>query len=168
MLKETAKEPETKKVTTWRPLWNPGSIERSMERMFKDFFREPRFNFGWPMELRTPVTELSLEVPKVEIYEDKNDVVVKAELPGMKKEDLDISFQGDILTIRGEKKSEQKEERKGYYYSERSYGAIERSIEIPEKIVPDKIRASFKDGVLEVRLEKSEEAKKRETKIKVE
>lgn len=165
MLKE--KEKGIRETTPWRPFFNPTRFEHAIERMFQDFWKGPRFSFGWPEELHRG-GESGLTIAAVEIYDEKDDVVVKAELPGMKKEDLEINLAGDILTIKGEKKREEEVKEKDYYYSERSFGSFERSIDIPQKVVPDKVRASFKDGILEVRLQKSEEAKKKEIKIKVE
>jgi HSP20 family protein len=168
MLKEKDKEKEVREITPWRPFFSPTRIEHEIERMFQDFWKGPRFSFGWPEELRLRKGKLGLQVPAVEIYDEKEDVVVKAELPGMKKEDLEINLAGDILTIKGEKKREEEAKEKDYYFSERSFGSFERSIDIPQKVLPDKVRATFKDGILEVRLQKSEEAKRKEIKIKVE
>jgi HSP20 family protein len=168
MLNEKEKEKGGRTVASWKPFPNLLRIENEMERMFRDFWKGPRFSFGWPEELRLRNSDVSLQVPAVEIYDEKDDIVVKAELPGMKKEDLEINLAGDILTIRGEKKKEEEVKEKDYYYSERSFGSFERLIDIPQKVLSDKVRAIFKDGVLEIRLQKSEEAKKKEIKIKIE
>lgn len=165
---EKGKEKKVQEMSPWRPFLGPTRFQQEMDRLFRDFWREPRFSFGWPEALRLRNEEMALQVPAVEIYDEKEDVVIKAELPGMKKEDLEINLAGDILTIKGEKKKEEEVKQKDYYYSERSFGAFERSIDIPQKVVPEKVRASFKDGVLEVRLQKSEDAKKKEIKINVE
>ncbi|MFI5303360.1 MAG: Hsp20/alpha crystallin family protein [Nitrospiria bacterium] len=164
---EKAKEKEVNEVTPWRPFFNPSRFQHEMDRMFRNFWREPRFSFGWPEGLRMRNEGLIPEVPAVELYDEKDEIVVKAELPGMSKEDLEINLAGDILTIKGEKKKEEEVKEKDYYYSERAYGSFERSIDIPQKVVPEKVSASFKNGVLEVRLQKTEEAKKKEIKIKV-
>lgn len=168
MEKEREKEKGVREMTPWRPFFRPSRIQNEMDRMFRDFWKEPRFSFGWPEGLRRRNEEFSIEVPAIEIYDEKDDIVVKAELPGLKREDIEINLAGDLLTIKGEKKKEEEVKEKDYYYSERSFGSFERSVEIPQKVLPDKVRASFKDGVLEVRLQKSEEAKKKEIKIKVE
>ena len=102
------------------------------------------------------------------MYEEKDDVVVKAEIPGMKKENLEINLSDSHLIIKGEKKQEEEVKKKGYYYSERSYGSFMRSIDLPNEVKSEKATANFKDGVLEVRLPKTEEAKRKEVKIKVE
>jgi HSP20 family protein len=139
-------------------------MERDAERLFGDFFRKPFWGLTWPDRFR----EVGFREPVIEIYEEKDDVVIKAEVPGMKKEDLDINISGTLLTIKGEKKQEEELKKKGYYYSERSYGSFLRTIDLPKEVQSEKVRAVFKDGVLEVRLPKTEEAKRKDVKIKVE
>ena len=168
MAKGKGASTETKTITPVWPLWSPNLIVKEMDRMNRDFFRGPWFSFDWPKEFLSRIGNFGFQTPKIEIFEDKNDVVVKAELPGIRKEDLEVNLQENILTIRGEKKVEEEEKKKDYYYSERSYGTFERSVEIPEKVIPDSIKASFKDGILEIRLGKSEEAKRKEVNIRVE
>jgi HSP20 family protein len=143
-----------------------GDLERRferMERLFEDFFGRP---FGVHMPSLRPWRSAAEEVsPSVDIFEDGNDVVVKAELPGMKKEDLEVNFTDGALIISGEKKQEEKVEKKDYYRMERSYGGFTRSFRLPADVQGDKARATFKDGVLEVRVPKTGEAKKKEKKI---
>ena len=157
------KEKETREVTPWKPFSELSRIEREAERMFGDFFRRPLWGFNWPERFR----EVGFREPAIEVYEEKDDVVVKAEIPGMKKEDLEINISGTLLTIKGEKKQEEEVKKKGYYYSERSYRSFMRTIDLPKEVHIDKAYANFKDGVLEVRLPKTEEAKRKEVKIKV-
>lgn len=138
------------------------------ERWFEDFFRRPFSLMGpswWP-RLRMP--EMEEVTPSVDIFEDRDDVVVKAELPGMKKENIDVSLTDDAITISGEKKKEEKVEKKNYYSFERSYGSFTRSFRLPTEVQTDKAKARFEDGVLEIRIPKTEEAKKKEKKILVE
>ncbi|MBI5197476.1 MAG: Hsp20/alpha crystallin family protein, partial [Nitrospirae bacterium] len=92
----------------------------------------------------------------------------KAEVPGMSKEDIELTITGDTLTIRGEKKKEEKIEEKDYYYSERSVGSISRTVELPVEVAADKVNAILKNGVLEIRLPKLESSKRKEIKVKVE
>jgi HSP20 family protein len=134
-----------------------------MERWFEDFFRRP---FLAPLlpRLRFP-EEVS---PSVDVFEDKNDIVVKAEIPGMKKEDLDVNISEDAVTITGEKKSEEKVEKKDYYCCERSFGSFVRRIPLPVETQTDKAKASFKDGILEIKIPKTEEAKEKVKKITIE
>ncbi len=111
---------------------------------------------------------MELEAPAVDLFEDKNDIVVKAELPGMEKENVEVKLTDHTLTIKGEKKKEEEIKEENYYRSERSYGSFIRTLELPTDVHADKVKASFKNGVLEVRLPKTEEAKTKEFKVKVE
>jgi len=101
------------------------------------------------------------------VAETKNDIVVKAEMPGLDPKDIDISLSDGLLTIKGEKKQEREEKEENYHLVERSYGSFARSVRLPGEIQSDKISASYKNGVLKVTLPKSEAAKKKEIKIKV-
>ena len=98
-------------------------------------------------------------MPAVDVFEKEDKFVVKAELPGMKEEDVDVSVIGDTLSIKGEKKTETEIKDENYYRCERSYGSFYRSIPIPSNVDANKIEASFEDGVLEVALPKSAEVK---------
>ncbi|MGE5819045.1 MAG: Hsp20/alpha crystallin family protein [Deltaproteobacteria bacterium] len=163
---EKAKEKETKAVAPWRPFMDLSRWERDMDRMMDDFFTR-RMRPWWPERwLISPDSEVV--APNVDVYEEKDDIVVKAELPGMEKNDIEVNIQDSQLTLKGEKKKEEKIEQKDYYRCERSYGAFFRSVELPQDVQADKVKASFKNGILEVRLPKSEEAKAKEIKIKVE
>jgi HSP20 family protein len=162
--KEKEKEKATREVVPWRPFSDLAGMEREMERMFEDFIGRP-WGIRWPERLRT--WELGFRGPAIEISEEKDDVVVKAELPGMKKEDLEVNISGNLLTLKGEKKKAEEVKEKGYYYSERSYGSFTRTVEIPKEVLPEKALASFKDGVLEIRIPKTEEAKRKQVKIQV-
>jgi HSP20 family protein len=104
----------------------------------------------------------------LDLYEDNNDeIVVKAELPGMSGDDIRVSIIDNILTIRGEKKKEEEESGKDYYRSERMFGVITRAVKLPGEVNPEQVRAVFKDGVLEVRLPRNPEAKKKQIEVKV-
>lgn len=92
---------------------------------------------------------------------------LQVDLPGMKKDDVAIDYSDGILTISGERSDEREDQRRGYYLSERSYGAYERSFRVPESVEPDNISAEFRDGVLTVKLPKSEEARKSSRRIDV-
>ena len=105
--------------------------------------------------------------PRVDVTEDNYNLYVHAEIPGVDKKDIKINVTGDILTISGEKKTEQRDEKKNYYRIERSYGSFSRSFTLPAEISVDKINAGFKDGVLHVTLPKTEEAKIVEKQIEV-
>jgi len=97
--------------------------------------------------------------PSIEVFEKEDKLVVKAELPGMKEEDIDISVVGDTLTIKGERKAESEVKEEDYYCCERSYGSFSRSIAVPSSVDANKIEANYEDGVLEVSLPKAPEVK---------
>ena len=106
--------------------------------------------------------------PTIDIFEESNDVVVKAELPGIKKEDIDVKVTDTTITISGEKKKEEKVENKDYYRMESSYGSFTRAFSLPSEVQTDRVKAQYKDGILEIRIPKTEEAKKKEKKVMIE
>jgi HSP20 family protein len=106
--------------------------------------------------------------PAVDVTETKGEIVVNAEISGVDPKDIEISLSEGILTVKGEKRQEAEEKEKGYHLLERSCGAFTRSIRLPAEVQSDKITASYRNGVLTIVLPKSEEAQKREIKIKVE
>ncbi|MDB6023570.1 MAG: small heat shock protein Hsp20 [Pedosphaera sp.] len=138
--------------------------------------------FGGLFELRnelhrlieSPLAELArgsqlLRVwnPAVDVYEDEQNVVVKAELPGLKKEEIQVSLEDGALSISGERKSEQKVEGAQTYRSERFAGAFQRSITLPSAVKNDGVKADYKDGILTVTLPKAEEAKRKQIEVKI-
>ncbi len=160
-----AKQEIKKEVAPWRPFSEMSRWERDMERVFDDFL-----GHRWPVlgERWWPSQAVGLSIPAVDLYEEKDEIVAKTELPGVAKEDIQVNITDHMLTIKGEKKREEETKEKNFYRSERSYGAFSRSIELPSEIHAEKARASFKNGVLELHLPKTEEAKKKEVKVKVE
>ncbi|HEU4344012.1 MAG TPA: Hsp20/alpha crystallin family protein [Candidatus Binatia bacterium] len=155
-----------KSLVPWRAFAEMPQWEREMDRMFGDFFRE-RVPSLWSERL-WPQRSLGMPEPAVDIYDEKDEFVVKAELPGMSKDDIQVNVTDNVLTIKGEKKKEESKEEKDYYRSERIYGAFMRSLSLPAEINSEKVRATFKDGVLEVRLPKSEQAKKKQISVELE
>ena len=139
--------------------------EGDMDQMFEDFLGR-RLSPFWP-ERWWPATSMKITKPAVDLYEEKDDIVVKAELPGMEKDNIEVNLSDNRLTIKGEKKQEEEVKKEGYYRSERSYGSFVRTLELPRKVQTDKVKAAFKSGILEIRLPKTEEAKKKETTVKV-
>ncbi len=117
---------------------------------------------------RSPGREDAEWLPALDVSETKDEIVVKAEVPGMEAKDIDISLSGDVLTIKGQKKQEKKQKDENYHMSERSYGAFFRSVRLPQEVQGDKVAAQYKDGVLKITLPKSEKAKAKEIKIKAE
>lgn len=108
-----------------------------------------------------------MAVPRVNMFENEDALVIEAEIPGMKKEDLDIRISEDVVTITGEKKSQEKTEKKDFYYEERSVGSFTRKLCLPVETDTAKAAATFRDGVLEIRIPKSPEVKQRVKKIEI-
>jgi len=150
-------------LTTWKP-FKELSPFRDFERMRRDMDRLWESFFERGVRRREDDGEW---LPSLDVAETKNEIVVKAEVPGLDPKDIDISLSDGLLTIKGEKKQEREEKEENYHLVERSYGAFTRSIQLPKEVQRDKISASYKNGVLKVTLPKSEEAKKKEVKIRV-
>jgi len=117
----------------------------------------PRFKFP-------ELTDISTSI---DMFEVGNELVIKAELPGIKKDEISINFTDDAITISGEKKTEEKTERKDYYRVERSFGSFTRKIRLPVEIQVEKAHASYNDGVLEIRMPKSAAELKKVRKIEI-
>ncbi len=144
----------------WRPgrgliPWRPFRELEEMERRFGDMLSWPLLPAVWR---RIPTMEMGW-APAIDVFEKEDKFVVKAELPGMKEEDIDISVVGNTLTIKGERKAESEVEEDNYYYCERSYGSFPRSIDVPSNVNAQKIEANYEDGILEVSLPKTPEVK---------
>jgi HSP20 family protein len=135
------------------------------EKWLETFWARPFPRLWRPDFAQLP--SLSLETPALDVYEQKDDLIVKAEVPGLGKDEIEVTLDGNTLTIRGEKKKEEEVKDEDYYRCERTYGAFLRTIDLPAAVQPDKVHASFKNGVLEIRLPKTEEAKKSVVKVKV-
>ena len=158
---------ESKEIVKTEPARVLSTFEE-MERRVEDLFRMP-FSFMEPSRwTRHRMSEMEGVSPRVDVFEEGDNFVVKAEIPGMKKEDIEVNLTDNMVTISGEKKQEEKVEKKDYYRLERSYGSFTRSFRLPKEVQTDKAKATFKDGVLEVKVPKTEEAKKKEKKIPVE
>ncbi len=163
---DKAKEKENKSVALRRPFMGLTGWERDMDRMLEDFFGR-RVRPWWP-ERWSRASEMDVRPPSVDVFEEKDDIVVKAELPGMEKDNIEVNLTDHTLTIKGEKKKEEEVKGENYYRAERSYGSFLRTLELPKEVRADKVKASFKNGILEVRMPKTEEAKAKEVKVKVE
>jgi len=112
-------------------------------------------------------TMADIVIPAVDIYEEGNDYVLKAELPGLKKEDIDITLNDGTITISGEKSQKEDIKRKDYCLWERSYGSFSRRLALPGEIQKNKVTSKYADGVLVIRMPKTDDAKKKEVKLKV-
>ena len=146
-------------LTTWKPPRELDRMRSDVDRLWDAFFE------GRPMKR---FDETKGWLPSIDVSETKNEIVVKAELPGMDPKDIDLSLSDGSLVLKGEKKHEKEEKEENYHFIERSYGSFVRSVPLPAEVKHDKINASYKNGVLKVVLPKSEESKKKEIKIKVE
>lgn len=149
-------------IVKWSPLKELEEMRKDMDRLFEEFFSPiTRRRRGWLKP------EMGVIVPNIEMYDRKNEIVVKAELPGVSKEDIDLTITKDSLTLKGEAKREEEIKEEDYYACERSYGSFTRTIALPVEVNSEKAKASFKNGVLEIVLPKKEEAKPKEIKIEV-
>ncbi|MGD0887505.1 MAG: Hsp20/alpha crystallin family protein [Thermodesulfovibrionales bacterium] len=136
-----------------------------MERWFETMWSRPFSLLRAPLWTDARLAEREVISPSVDVYEEGNELIFKADMPGVTKEDLKVDIAGDYLTISGEKKKEEKIERKNYYRFERSHGSFSRRFELPAGVDTDKVKAHFEGGVLEVRIPKTEEAVKKSKKI---
>jgi len=136
-----------------------------MDRLFDEVFKRPFFSLWSPRLGGEEMEQLYLPV---DIFEDGESVIVKCEIPGIKKEDINVQLTPDSITISGKKGSEQRVQQKDYYRLECSYGSFTKTCQLPVEILTDKARAVFKDGVLEVRIPKSQEAAQRVRKLTIE
>lgn len=135
------------------------SMQKEINQMFDRFFRGGTLDEGDIM----PTTWL----PAVDLVEKDNEFVAKVELPGVNKDDVKITLQENILTIRGEKKEEKETKESSYHRLERSYGSFQRSFTLPTTVKADKVEAQYKDGILTINLPKAEEAKRKQIEVKV-
>ncbi|SRR5712692_1072591 len=134
-----------------------------MDRLFGDF----GLGHGWVPPALMRESNGATWAPQVEMFEREGQLVVRADLPGLKKEDVKVEFTGNGLTIVGERRSEHEEKGEGYYRSERSYGNFYRRLPLPEGVKTDNATATFRDGVLEIAMQatKREERKARKLEI---
>lgn len=141
----------------WRPFREVSRLRREMDRLWDDYFGSGRRGLQ-PLQPEF--------APAVDIKESAEAVVVKAEIPGIEAQDINISVTGDVLTIKGEKKSEREEKEENYHLVERSYGSFSRSMALPAAVDLDKIEAKYDKGVLTVTCPKKEGVKPKAIEIK--
>jgi HSP20 family protein len=164
-----SKDTETKKaqqIQKTAPAHNLTQFE-DMEKMFDDFFTRgwlKPWRFEWPSfsEMKWPVNG---RFPNVDVIDRDDEIVVKAELPGVEKKDLEVTTTDDSVTIKGSTQREKNEEKGDYYRSEISRGEFSRTIALPATVDTGKAKASFKDGMLELVLPKTEIRKRRNISI---
>lgn len=135
-------------------------LRDEMERLFDRFFQEP-----WGTSLSEEIDSSTGWGPRVDLAEKENELIVKADLPGMKPEEVEINITGDVLTVCGEKKQESEEKQPDYHYVERQYGSFRRMIQLPCKVDESAAEARFKDGVLTITMPKHPESTPRRIEV---
>ncbi len=153
-----------KKTAELVPRWE--DIDRWFDRMAEEFWRRPFPSLFRP-ERWFPESLLPMRMPSLDVYQDQEEVVVKADVPGLAREDIEVTLTGETLTIKGERKEEKEVKEPDYHRRERSYGSFVRSVTLPCEVKSDEIKATLKNGVLEIRLPKTEEAKKKSVTVKI-
>src|SRR5687767_13252421 len=141
-------------LVRWEPMRELNSLQGEMNRLFNSFFDEG-----------TGAGERRRWAPAVDLIEREDSLVLKADLPGMTEDDVQIEMRDDVLTISGERKAEHEDKQNGYYRVERSFGRFSRSLHLPDGVDADKIAAAFDNGVLEVTIPKPEQRQPRRIEI---
>ncbi len=143
----------------WDPFQDLERIQNEMNRLFDS-------SLGGLKTRESGLLEGAWN-PAIDIYDSKDNIMVKADVPGMKKDEIDISVHGDTLVIKGEKKQENKTKEKDFVRTERFYGSFNRTLRLPSEVDSEKVNASYMNGVLEIVLPKKEEARPKQLKIDV-
>jgi HSP20 family protein len=146
-------------VDRWEPLRGMSDIQGEVNRLFDSFF-------GRPSAVATG-SGPRMWMPVLDMHETKDDVVLNFELPGVTEKDISLSITGDLLTLRGDRTFNRDVKDDNYHHVERAYGKFERSVQLPMAVQAAKVKATYRDGVLEVRLPKAEEVKPKEIKIDI-
>ena len=139
----------------WNPFRELARIEQELNKVFSEIVPTPK----------TEISEVTTWNPRVDIYEKDNKLIIEAEIPGAKKEDVEVKIKDNSVVIRGEVKKEEEEKEKTYYRSERFYGVFERVIPLPVEVKVEEAKANFENGVLRIEIPKAVEEK--EVKIEV-
>jgi len=141
-------------LTRWEPMRNVMTLREAMDRLFDDAFTRPVGLSGFSA------------IPAIDMYQTSDEVVVKAALPGLKPEDVQISVTADVLTLRGEVKEEKEEKDATYHVREQRYGSFERAVMLPTDVQTEKARAEFENGILTITLPKAEAVRPKTITIK--
>ncbi|UCC11499.1 MAG: Hsp20/alpha crystallin family protein [candidate division WOR-3 bacterium] len=139
----------------WEPFRDMVNLRADMDRLFKTFFT------GYPEEYE------GIWAPVIDIEEDKDNILVKAEIPGLKKEEIKVTVRDNVLSISGERKQEQETKDRLYHRIERSYGKFSRRISLPVAVDADNIKANYKDGILYITLPKPESVKPKQIEVEI-
>jgi len=144
-------------IVRWEPLRELNSLQSEMNRLFNTVFDTPSNGSGGNVLRRW--------MPAMDLVESGDHFVLRADLPGMSEDDVNIEFEDGTLTVSGERKAEHESKNEGYYRVERAFGAFSRSLTLPQGIDPEAVTANFENGVLEIRVPKPEERKPRRIEI---
>lgn len=142
------------RLVGWSPIREIARLEKEMEDVFG---RLP----AWPWGDRSAGW-----APAVDMIDQKDELILRADLPGLDEKDIEVTMQDGTVTIRGERKEEKEEKKEDYYCCERRYGAFARTLMLPTSVDPDKVKATFSRGVLEIHLPKAKEAKGKKVEVK--
>ena len=145
-------------LTRWEPGREIMTLREAMDRLFDDAFTRP---FSLTREGGS-----TWSAPAIDMYQTDDEVVVKAALPGLKPDEVQINVTGDILTIRGEVKHEEEKKDKAWHIREHRWGSFERSVRLPTGVVSDRAKADFQNGILTITLPKSEEVRPKTITVK--
>jgi HSP20 family protein len=145
-------------LVRWEPVRELGTIQNEMNRLFNSFFDTPTVAAG---------SALRRWVPAMDLVESEHEYVLKADLPGMSEGDVSIELEENVLTVSGERKAEHEERKGGFYRVERSSGSFRRSLQLPDGVDPEAIRATFDKGVLQVTIPKPVQTAPRKVQITV-
>jgi HSP20 family protein len=148
-------------LVRWDPWRGMEDMRREMDRVFDRFFGRGLT----PSRAQAQTLEAGAWVPSVDVVDKKDKIIARFELPGMSKEDIKISATEDTLTVRGESRQEKETKDEDYYLCERCYGSFSRTISLPVGVESDKVKALYRDGILEVTLPKAKEMLPREVEI---
>jgi HSP20 family protein len=144
-------------LARWNPFSEMRALRERMDRLFEDFWRDPFFGDG---ELATVWT------PALDFSETNDDYVIRLEAPGVKMEDIEVTVQSNVLTIKGKREQSEEHKTETVHRTERFYGSFARSLTLPMGVKTDDVAATYKDGILEIRLPKSEEVKPKKIALK--
>jgi len=147
-------------IVKWDPFRNVAALQDRINRIFDE-------SFSRTADLEDDIS-MSAWKPSVDIYETAEAIILKAELPGIKKEDVSVEVKDNVLMLKGERTEEKEAEGKNYYRKERAFGSFNRSFNLQHRIQPDRIKARFKDGVLKIEIPKPEEEKPKQITVNVE
>ena len=142
-------------IERWRPFGSVARWDSEVNRLFDSFFGKPTATSNGDR----------VWAPALDMYETKDEIVLNFELPGVREKDVTLSITGDVLTLKGERVLDRDVKDESYHHVERVFGKFERSGQLPTEFQAEKVQATYRDGMLEVKLPKAEEVKPREIKI---